>query len=373
MKEWLLGYEYKTKCKIIIQQGLLSNIAEFIKENIRSDAYFLITVPPVNKLYFEKIKESFHREGLNLHLKIIKDGEGSKSQKGVEEIIKFLSKNYAHRDSVIIAMGGGVIGDLAGFCASIYMRGIPYIQVPTSLIAQIDSSIGGKTAINTSYCKNLIGTFYHPLFVLIDPDVLKTLPDKEFINGMGEIIKYGILDEEIFAYIEANVNAIREREPKILSTLIEKCCAYKIRIVENDLYDKNERALLNLGHSIGHCLESLTGYKYFKHGEAIVWGILAVSYISHKRNTLSKDSLNRIIDICRVFKILKRIPKFSFNRLMKTLRLDKKQRAEGLIFLLPEEIGRVKLCNDIKEEEVKSAMQFIKGIEILSSSAKFCG
>jgi len=362
MKEWLLGYEHKTRCKIIIQQGLLGKIAEFIKENIRSDAYFLLTVPPVKKLYFEKIKESFLKEGLNLHLKIIKDGEGSKSQEGVEEIIKFLSKNNAHRDSVIIAMGGGVIGDLAGFCASIYMRGLPYIQIPTSLIAQIDSSIGGKTAINTKYCKNLIGTFYQPLFVLIDPELLITLPEKEFINGMGEAIKYGILDEELFSYIEANVKAIREKELKTISKLIEKCCAYKIRIVEKDLFDKNERALLNLGHTIGHCLESITGYKYFKHGEAIAWGILAASYISYKRNTLSKDSLNRIINICRAFNILKRLPQFSFNRLIKTLRLDKKQKKGGLIFLLPEEIGRVKLCNDISEEEVKFAMEFIESV-----------
>lgn len=359
MKEFFIEYRYNTKCKIIIQRGLMNKAAEIIKGEILSPAYFLFTVPPVKKIYYELIKKTFKNEGMKILLKVIKDGEKSKSQKIVDEIIRFLSKHQAHRDTVIIAMGGGVIGDVVGYCASIYMRGISYIQIPTSLIAQIDSSIGGKTAINTDFGKNLIGTFYQPLLVLIDPDFIKTLPSQEFINGLGEVIKYGILDREIFFFLEENAEKIKIKDPDVLLEIIEKCCNYKIQIVQKDLYDKNLRALLNLGHTIGHALESITNYKYFKHGEAIALGILASSYISFKRNILKKESFNKIIDLCYIFKVIKKLPNFSFKELIKIMRIDKKQSSMFFTFLLPEEIGKVNLYSDIKISEIEAAIEFI--------------
>ncbi len=273
-----LSEEYK----IIIKKGLFSSLAKIIKNNFQSQNYFLITVPPLEKLYLNNIKQQFRDSKLLLKTIIINDGEQSKCISVVNEILDFLFTNEANRNSILIAFGGGVVGDIVGFTASIFMRGIKYIQIATSLIAQVDSSIGGKTGIDSSYGKNLVGTFYQPSLVLIDPDILSTLPDIEYINGLAEIVKYGILNKQIFSILEKNIQEIKSRNYNVLINIIIKCCRFKAKVVSTDLYDNNIRAILNLGHTIGHALEKITNYKYFKHGEAIAWGMLAACNLAKK-------------------------------------------------------------------------------------------
>jgi 3-dehydroquinate synthase len=345
--------------KIIIQPGLLDKCAKLIIEEVPSNQYFLLTVPPLKKLYLANIQNQFKNLGVKLNSKIIKDGEKSKALSTVEGIINYLLAKGANRDSVLIAFGGGVVGDVGGFTASIYMRGIKYIQFATSLIAQVDSSIGGKTGVNSRYGKNLIGSFYQPTIVLIDPNLLITLPETEYLNGLAEVVKYALLDKQIFNLLSRNVKKIIQRDSQSLTKLIIKCCKLKSKIVSADLFDKNIRAVLNLGHTVGHALEKATDYKYFKHGEAIGWGLITACIIAKNRNLITNIDYNRLMYLIKAFNFLKPLPKIDINELLNIMSLDKKKLQLDYTFILPIGIGKVEIFNDVSENEIRRALKEI--------------
>lgn len=351
-----IRHSLKEEYKIFIQQDLFDSLANIITKSCPSAKYFLITVPPLEKLYLESIKNQFSKLNCELRSKIIKDGEQSKSLTVVKDILDYLFSQKANRHSVLIAFGGGVVGDITGFAASIYMRGIKYVQIATSLIAQVDSSIGGKTGINSIYGKNLIGTFYQPSLVIIDPKLISSLPDKEYLNGLAEVVKYGLLNKNIFNMLEKNIDRINIRDTIILTEIIAKCCTFKAKIVSTDLYDKNTRAILNLGHTIGHALEKTFHYQSFKHGQAIAWGMLTACNIAKKRNLLNLKVHTRIVSLLKSFNIFKPLPKLNANDLITAVKMDKKKTHPTFTFILPVGIGIVKEFNDIREEEILNAI-----------------
>jgi 3-dehydroquinate synthase len=347
MKSLTVNYAITSQYDVLIERGIFKTCGKLIHDYAEEKEYFIITVPPVKKFWYKILTEQFTKKGLKLFCKTIKDGERSKCQEVVADILKFLSHNKAHRNSVLIGLGGGVVGDITGYCASIYMRGIRYIHIPTSLIAQTDSSIGGKTGINTGFGKNLVGTFYQPEAVFIDPDLLSTLPEEEYSNGLGEVVKYGILDKEIFHFIEHNKEKIKKRDAGCVSTMIELCCKFKVTTVNHDLLDKNERAFLNLGHTVGHALERITRYRYYKHGEAVALGIVAACSLSFQRKLLKTDDMKRILYLMDYFRLLKPLPDFSIDDLIAIMHNDKKRISSLFTFVLPTGIGSVTMVSDV--------------------------
>ncbi|OGF65092.1 MAG: 3-dehydroquinate synthase [Candidatus Fischerbacteria bacterium RBG_13_37_8] len=355
-----IKHTHTSDYEILIEPGLFARCREIIQQQVPSDRYYVITVPPVKEHYLKLLKEQFVRNEIKLTVKVIKDGERSKCQATITTILDFLSTHHANRHSVLLALGGGVVGDITGYAASIYMRGIPYIQLPTSLIAQIDSSVGGKTGINTFHGKNLVGTFYQPSLVIIDPIVLSTLPEEEYCNGLAEAVKYGLLDKTIFEFMEHNIDEIQTRNSTCLLQLIVYCCRHKAKVVSHDLLEQHLRASLNLGHTVGHALEKITNYNYFRHGEAIAWGILAASFLAQQRKFIDSATLNRISNMLASFNLFKPLRKFSFSTLLDIMHHDKKKSTDFLTFVLPVSIGKIQICDDIKEEELLLALDYIK-------------
>lgn len=302
--------------------------------------YFVITDTNVAKLY----GKSFSQMLPSSKLLTIPPGEQSKNRKTKELLENQLLSFKAGRDSVIIALGGGVIGDLAGFVAATLHRGVPYIQIPTTLLAQVDSSIGGKVAVDHPLGKNLIGAFYQPKKVYIDVSVLKTLPEKEFINGMAEVIKYGaILDEKLFTYLENHRNELLKRKNHVLVKIIKRCCELKRDIVQKDERETGLRRILNFGHTIGHAVELISNYKV-PHGYAIAIGMVAESKISVSMGLLSGLDFSRLANLLLQYKLpITFSRKLNATELFNATLQDKKVRNGIVHYTLIERIGKAKV------------------------------
>jgi len=271
-------------------------------------------------------------------------GESAKSLKSVQSCYDQLALHKLERKSFIVALGGGVVGDLAGFVAATYLRGIPFVQVPTTLLAQVDSSVGGKTGVNLKAGKNLVGAFYQPRLVLCDLDALKPLPEREFRAGLAEIIKYGIIaDAKLFARLERDLPKILKRDSKALSEIIARCCEIKAEIVSQDETESGLRAILNFGHTIGHAIENSSGYGKFLHGEAISIGQVAAATLSHKIFGLSERDVERIENLFKRAGLPVQIKLNSTQRkkLFNAMKLDKKVSGGEIKFVLAKRIGRV--------------------------------
>lgn len=326
-----------TSYYINIENGILKNIRDYIGD---PDKIMIILDENVDKLYGEILEKALgEKENYKF---LIKPGEESKSLSTVEKILsKMLELNFSRR-SKIISLGGGVVGDIAGFSASIYMRGIPFIQVPTTLLAQVDSSVGGKTGINMAEGKNMVGSFYQPEAVLIDLSTLKSLPKREIISGLGEIIKYGIIwDYEFLNYIEKNLENILKLEENTMKNIISKCCKIKAEIVSMDEKELGIRKILNHGHTIGHALETATEYKRYTHGEAILIGIYYESLMAKNFKYIDKDYFNKIENIIKRIQISLDISEFSKESLLDNMMKDKKNKEGKISFILPKEKGLV--------------------------------
>lgn len=309
--------------KIIIKSGSFDQIPNLLKYGNR---YAIISDSRVGKLYGKKLTEKIGKKAI---LITFPHGERSKNLYTIEQICKKMVKYGFDRHDCVIALGGGVTGDIAGFVASIYMRGINYIQVPTSLIAMVDSSIGGKTGVNTSEGKNLIGTFYQPKAVFIDPNLLKTLPKRHLINGMAEVIKYGCIKSySLFKFIEQNYQKILNRDSGLLNKIIEQSCAIKSEIVKKDEKEKGLRMILNFGHTIGHALEKLSGFKLL-HGEAI-----SIGMIEKCENPALKLLLQKIGLPTKMPK------KFSIEQIQKAIKSDKKKKTGHIREIIVKKIGK---------------------------------
>ena len=282
---------------ILIEQYIFSQIPEFLKNKYKSEKILIVSDSNVTPLYAETLYHTLKKSSFNTYLFSIPAGERYKNLNTKTDIENYMFENNFTRDSLIIALGGGVVGDISGFVAATFNRGIPYIQIPTTIVAQVDSSIGGKTAIDVPHGKNLIGAFYQPTMVIIDPEVLKTLPENEYISGMAEVIKHAIIyDVNLFKILKENLTHIKQRNLPILSEIIARNCEIKKSVVEQDEKEMNLRKILNFGHTIGHAIEKLLNYQSL-HGECVALGMIAESQISSKMGYLPEKDYIEIKDL----------------------------------------------------------------------------
>ena len=344
-----------------IENGLLNRAGSFLSDLLpRASRIFVITVPPVRKRWGAKLIRSLKAEGFATQVIPMPDGEVSKRLATVETLAEKLVRLGADRKAVIIALGGGVVGDISGLLASLYMRGVELVQIPTTVLAQVDASIGGKTGVNLASGKNLIGTFYHPRVVLIDPVVLKTLPDREFRAGLYEALKCGVIGNiELFLRFEQNRARILKRDPVELEWLIAQSVKLKAEVVSADEREEGLRRVLNLGHTIGHALEVETGYRRLLHGEAVGWGLIAATNIALSVGRTDSVTAGRIADAVLS---LGRLPEVnvSSRRILARLQNDKKTQNGVVHFILPREIGKVEVAADVPESVVLDAVEELR-------------
>jgi 3-dehydroquinate synthase len=342
---------------VTIGRNLFPAIARAVR--LRSNGKsFVVTSPEIFALWGTKLLAAFP-EGHRPTVLFLPAGERFKRLPQVERLAAELAQAGTDRSSLLIAFGGGIVGDLAGFLAAIYMRGIDYIQVPTTLLAQVDSSVGGKTGVNLAAGKNLIGSFHHPRAVFADIDVLQTLPDRELRAGLFESVKAGIIrDPALFRFMEQNAAAILRREPAALERVIAASIRMKANVVGIDERESGLRMILNYGHTLGHAIEAATGYRKLLHGEAIAWGMLAALQIALARNTVGPDHAQRIEQAILAYGPL---PPFRSTpaKLLDAAGRDKKNRAGTRRFILPKGIGNAVVVEDVTEGEFNSAIAWL--------------
>ena len=307
------------------------------------------------------VREGLTREGWTCGLTELEPGEKTKSVSNLSTIWDDLIAARADRRTVLIAVGGGVVGDLGGFAASSFVRGLPFVQVPTSLLADVDSSVGGKTGINHPAAKNMLGAFHQPVGVLIDTSVLDTLPAREFAAGMAEVVKYGvILDADFFAFLEQRADAINKREPNILRQVIARCCRLKADVVEKDEFERTGlRAVLNYGHTFGHAFEALAGYGELLHGEAVSIGMLYASRLAVRLGLIDSSATDRQTALLSLFGLPTQLPTdwpHSNDAVIDRMKLDKKTVGGQLRFVLPKRLGHVEVVGDVAEADVRAVL-----------------
>lgn len=322
--------------EILIKSGLLGDLEGLIGRN--SEQNFIITDRNVDRLYGKFLGSLDNYEKI-----LIEPGEESKSIEVLTKILETMLEKGGSRKSRLIAFGGGVVGDLAGFSSAIYMRGIPFIQIPTSLLAQVDSSVGGKTAINLLHYKNSVGAFYQPSQVIIDIDLLQTLPYKEILSGIGEIIKYGLIyDYEFFQYIAKNIGGIKRCDKDIMPYVIKRCCEIKAEIVSQDEKEKGLRKILNFGHTLGHALEGISNFSRYSHGEAVIIGMYYETILAERLNIVGKEYAREILDFIQDLGLDLNIDNYPSSQLIDWMLRDKKNSGGKISFILPLGPGRVR-------------------------------
>ena len=329
---------------IELGEGLLRRVGELMKAQGIGGRVGIVSNPPVAGLYAEEVRESLQAAGYETALVLIPEGEGHKNTASLGLIYDALVENGFDRSATLIALGGGVIGDITGFAAATFLRGIGYVQIPTTLLAQVDASVGGKTAVNHEQGKNLVGAFHQPRLVVIDMKTLRTLPPREFAAGMAEVIKHGIIqDAGYFGFLEDEMDALIRLDPAAVETAVAGSCRIKAAVVEQDEREDDRRAILNFGHTIGHALESFTGYARFLHGEAVAIGMIQAAALSAGRGLLSAGELGRIEGLVRRAGLPWRIPDdIALEDLVAGMALDKKSHAGKIKFVLCEGIGRTR-------------------------------
>jgi 3-dehydroquinate synthase len=342
--------------EILIQDGLLDRIGQELRRLGMNSEAIIISNPVVKRLYGARVLKSLKAEGLRATIITVPEGEQAKSMKWLNAILDELLGRRCERNTWLLALGGGVVGDLAGLAASTYLRGIPLVQVPTTLVAQVDASIGGKTGVNHRLGKNLIGTFYQPRTVLIDPLVLKTLPVREYRAGLAEVIKYGVIaDKEFFEFLEQHIGLVLEQESQRLHRVLQTSCSIKALVVSADEREGNRRRILNFGHTVGHALETVTGYRRYKHGEAVALGMIAASRLSVELG-LSDDSVaRRIRTLVRECNLPTDLPNCPAGVLIRVMRQDKKVKDQQIYFVLPTEIGHVTVL-PVQDSQIRGCL-----------------
>ena len=354
----------KRSYSILIGHGLLQSAGTIIKKIPGlGKKVGLITNPTVGPLYANLVISSLEKEGYTVSQFTIPDGEKYKSLDTARDLYSKLISNGFDRDSFLIALGGGVIGDLTGFVAATYMRGIPFIQVPTTLEAQVDASVGGKVAVDLPEGKNLVGTFYQPRTVIIDPETLKTLPCREISSGLAEVIKYGIIiDEEFFSYLEDNIQKVFSFDATVLEHIITCSCEIKAKVVSKDEEDKGLRGILNYGHTIGHALETLTGYEALRHGEGVAIGMIGAAQIANHLKMVDINLVNRLTDLIKSIGLPSSIDSaISVDKIIQTMYKDKKVKDGNLIFVLPEKIGATQFYSLSNIEILRETLISLQG------------
>jgi 3-dehydroquinate synthase len=344
---------------IKIARGLINRFGRDCARLKLGSRCAIITDTNVGKRYAKTVFNSLATAGFSPSLIIVQPGEPAKSLKTVQSCYDQLAVHRLERKSFIVALGGGVVGDLAGFLAATYLRGIAFVQAPTTLLAQVDSSVGGKVGVNLNAGKNLVGAFYQPRLVACDLDTLKTLPDREFRAGLAEVIKYGIIyDARLFSQIEHDLSRLLRREPRMLAGVVARCCEIKAEVVGRDETEGGPRAILNFGHTIGHAIEAISGYGRFLHGEAIAMGQAAAARISCGALGLPEADLERIIRLFRRAGLptALRLRAGQRPKLFAAMRLDKKVSGGEFKFVLASRIGRVEYGHRIPMSLIEEAL-----------------
>lgn len=348
---------------ISIGAGLFSDPAHlsFLSAKQKVVVITNVTVAP---LYAHKILTLLEHLGCEASVLELPDGEQYKSLDTFNTVMSYLLEGNYARDVVVIALGGGVIGDLVGFSAACYQRGVDFIQIPTTLLSQVDSSVGGKTAVNHKLGKNMIGAFYQPKSVIIDTDCLKTLPAREFAAGIAEVIKYGIIyDDAFFVWLEDNLDDLYALDEQALTYAISRCCQIKAEVVAKDEKESGIRALLNLGHTFGHAIEAELGYGKWLHGEAVSSGTLMAAKTAELQGLITPQQVKRILSILKKAQLPVHIPDtMTFDDFMKHMMRDKKVLSGELRLVLPTGIGSAEVVKGVPESIIRQAIDFCRDI-----------
>jgi 3-dehydroquinate synthase len=346
--------------EVLIGSGLLARAGETLGKILESRRAFVVTVRPVRQPWAKVLLKSLSAAGFDTGVVEMPNGERSKRLATLEKLAEELVKRGADRGITLIALGGGVVGDVTGFLASVYMRGVDVIQIPTTVLAQVDAAIGGKTGVNLVSGKNLLGTFHQPRTVLIDPVVLETLPSREYRAGLYESLKCGIIgDPGLFRLFEERRREILDRDPIVVEKVIADSVRLKAAVVSADEREGGLRQVLNFGHTIGHALEAETRYTQLLHGEAVAWGMIAATHVALSTRKLDSVTAGRITNSVLG---LGRLPRMTFKTsgILKRLHSDKKTRQGAVHFILPREIGKVEITSDVPEAIVRSAVDEIR-------------
>ena len=344
---------------ISVGEGVIELAGQKVADILGRRKIFVVTDENVSHLYEKQLRKFLEEAGHEVVTIIVAAGETSKDFGSLEHVVEEMLRQHVTRGSALIAFGGGVVGDLAGFAASIVMRGIDYVQVPTTLLSQVDSSVGGKTAINVPAGKNLVGAFHQPRLVLCDLDTLRTVPKREYRAGLAEVIKYGIIhDAKLFNRLEGNLSKLLKKESATLASVIARCCVIKAEIVGQDEKESGLRAILNFGHTIGHALEAISRYGKYLHGEAISIGQVAAANISQINGNLSEKETARIVALFERAGLPTsvKLSTTQTQRLLDVMKLDKKVNDGKIQFVLAQRIGNVKAGQSVSVALIKKSL-----------------
>ncbi|HWP81678.1 MAG TPA: 3-dehydroquinate synthase [Bacteroidota bacterium] len=346
--------------RIYVGRSMLSLLAPTMEKTGLDKQLAIITDKHVARLYLKPLEKHFAHFGWQGTSIVVPAGEEQKSLAMANTIYTDLLKAKVGKRSTIVALGGGVIGDLAGFVAATYHRGVGLVQVPTTLLSQVDSSIGGKTAVNHPLGKNMIGAFYQPRLVWVDMEYLQTLPEREIVCGLGEIVKYGVIrDEQLFAFLERNVDHVLKLDHEAVAYVQNTCCSIKAWVTSEDERESGLRMILNFGHTVGHALEAAGAYRILKHGEAVLLGMMAESFIANRLGMISSDIFERIAGLVRRIPIKARYRSLKLPAILKAMAYDKKSLSGKKRFMLPTRIGEVKAVEGVDENLIQKSLELI--------------
>ncbi|GAB6138828.1 3-dehydroquinate synthase [Halanaerobaculum tunisiense] len=348
--------------QIKIGEDILQNLGDYLTELEIGSKVLIITNPLVDSLYGQEVEQAISKAGFEVEKALIPDGEEYKSLATARDLYDQAVESGLDRSSTIVALGGGVVGDIAGFIAASFMRGINFVQVPTTVLAQVDSSVGGKVAVNHPQGKNLIGDFYQPQLVVADKKVLHTLEERELKAGLGEVVKYGVIwDEDFFSFLEQNKTDILNLERTALIHLIKRSCQIKAKVVAQDEREEGLRAILNYGHTVGHALEAVTNYQRYRHGEAIAIGMIAAAKLAGKLDLLDKSAVERHRKLLKDFGLPVSYQEISKDRIIKAMAKDKKVQNGVVRFILANQIGEVSITSDIADIKLRETLTELGG------------
>ena len=347
---------------VVCGAGVLRRVARDLAAMGGFSSMQVISSPRVWGAVGKHLKKSIPvKQRKNLHL--FNDAEAKKEMRSVELLCRSLSRAGADRKTLIIAVGGGVVGDVAGYVAASYLRGVALVHIPTTLVAQVDSAIGGKTGVNLPEGKNLVGAFYPPRAVFVDYDLLRTLPEREYRSGLAEVIKYGVIaDAKLFVYLEKNLGKVLQRDAAALAYVIPRCVELKAQVVSRDERESGLREILNFGHTCGHALESLTKYRRYKHGEAVNWGMMVAALLGLEIGFTAANDVSRVISLVRRVGHLPAWLRVTPDKLIAAMRTDKKVQAGKLRFVLAPRIGSAQSRDNVPLDALQSVLQFAPSI-----------
>jgi 3-dehydroquinate synthase len=347
------------KYPIHIGSGLIQK-TELILPHLKRKQVAIVTNTTVAPLYLEKLAQPLRDAGVGAVEIILPDGEAYKNSETLNLIYDALLQNRCERSTTLIALGGGVIGDLTGYAAATYMRGVPFIQIPTTLLSQVDSSVGGKTGINHPLGKNMIGAFYQPRLVLADIDTLQTLSPREFSAGIAEVIKYGLIrDADFFDWLEANIGKLMQLEEAVITYAIYHSCKNKAEVVAADEHEAGERALLNLGHTFGHAIENAMGYGVWLHGEAVAAGTMLAADLSQRMGWLKADEVKRMYALLAASSLPVKAPNLGVDKYLDLMGMDKKVVDGKIRLVLQQGIGKAVITSDYDADKLKQTLEAI--------------